>query len=117
MPPRPAIAGTQTAQSHRAFTRRQRVIVESVRPEIDGGRFPIKRTPGEPVVVTADVFADGHDLLAGVLKYRIAGRELEWREVDLSPLDNDSWTASFIVDEVGRYEYTVEAWIDRFGSW
>ena len=95
----------------------QRVIVEHVRPEIDGGRFPIKRTPGEPVVVTADVFADGHDLLAGVLKYRIAGREAEWTEVELSPLDNDAWTASFIVQEVGRYEYTVEAWIDRFGSW
>jgi len=95
----------------------QRVIVEHVRPEIDGGRFPIKRTPGEPVVVTADVFADGHDLLAGVLKYRIAGRESEWTEVPLSALDNDSWTASFIVAEVGRYEYTVEAWIDRFGSW
>ena len=92
----------------------QRVIVEHVRPEIDGGRFPIKRTPGEPVVVTADIFADGHDLLAGVLKYRIAGREAEWTEVELSPLDNDAWTASFIVQEVGRYEYTVEAWIDRF---
>src|SRR4051794_39225454 len=70
MPPRPAIASTQTAPSHRAVTRRQRVIVEGVQPEIEGGRFPIKRTPGESVVVTADVFADGHDLLAGVVKYR-----------------------------------------------
>src|SRR6185295_893681 len=49
---------------------RRRVIVERVQPEIDGGRFPIKRTPGESVRVTADLFADGHDLLAGVLRYR-----------------------------------------------
>ena len=49
---------------------RGRVIVEHVWPEIDGGRFPIKRTVGEHVTVSADVFADGHDLLAGVVKFR-----------------------------------------------
>src|SRR3954469_13230192 len=126
MPPRPAIASTQTAPSHRAVTRRQRVIVEGVQPEIDGGRFAIKRTPGESVVVTADIFADGHDLLAGVLKHRLVRKpdsgdhdaaEPAWTDTPLAPLDNDSWTGSFVVEHVGRYEYTVEAWIDRFGSW
>jgi starch synthase (maltosyl-transferring) len=109
---------------------RRRVIVERLRPEIDAGRFPIKRTVGEPVVVTVDVFADGHDRLAGVLKYRHvpaepAGRPPAgpapqsevWTEVPLSFLDNDAWTASFTVTALGEYEYTVEAWIDRFGSW
>ena len=52
---------------------RRRVIVERLQPEIDGGRFPIKRTPDETVQVTVDMFADGHDLIAGVLKYRFAG--------------------------------------------
>jgi starch synthase (maltosyl-transferring) len=99
------------------------VIVERLQPAIDSGRFPIKRTPGESVVVTADVFADGHDLLAGVLKYRQTaapakgGRAVEWREVPLTPRDNDAWSAAFTVSDLGECEYTVEAWVDQFGSW
>jgi starch synthase (maltosyl-transferring) len=100
-------------------------VIERVQPEIDAGRFPIKRTPGESVVVTADIFADGHDLLAGVLKYRpVTGPRGEpdkarptWSEVPLTPVDDDRWTASFVVEQIGCYEYTIEAWIDRFGSW
>jgi starch synthase (maltosyl-transferring) len=105
-----------------------RIVVERVQPQIDGGRFPIKRTTGETVVVTADVFADGHDQIAGVLKYRAVrnttGRggpsgppDDPWREVPLTPLGNDTWRASFVVAECGEYEYTIEAWIDRFGTW
>jgi len=104
---------------------RRRVVVERVAPEIDAGRFPIKRTIGEEVVVTADLFADGHDQIAGVLRYRAivnpgGGRDAEvgpWQESRLRPLDNDRWIASFVVDALGRYEYTVEAWIDRFATW
>ena len=113
----------------------RRLIVERLQPEIDGGRFPIKRTVGESVSVTVDLFADGHDLIAGVLKYRHvqAGppRWIEsgaepapqsslgalWTEVPLTDLGNDRWGASFAVTAPGEYEYTVEAWIDRFGSW
>ena len=98
-----------------------RVVIESVRPAIDAGRFPIKRTIGEKVVVTADVFADGHDALAGVVKYRVLDASPDhapsWREVPLAALGNDAWTASFVVTELGTYEYTVEAWIDRFSTW
>ena len=47
---------------------KQRVIVERLQPEVDGGRFPVKRTVGEPLSITVDILADGHDLLAGVLK-------------------------------------------------
>ena len=67
------------------------------------------------VFVSADVFADGHDRLAGVLQYRRI--DADWHEVPLAALGNDSWGASFTVTELGEYEYTVEAWIDRFGSW
>ena len=95
---------------------RRRVVIEAVRPEIDGGRFPIKRTVGERVVVEADVFADGHDVLAGALLYRRAGASA-WHEVPLRPLGNDRWHGEFSVSELGRYEYTVEAWIDRFATW
>jgi starch synthase (maltosyl-transferring) len=90
-------------------------VVERLRPEIDGGRFPIKRSVGESVSVTVDLFADGHDLVAGVLRYRPSAAE--WREVPLADRGNDSWGASFTVTEIGEYEYTVEGWIDRFGTW
>ncbi len=94
---------------------RRRVVIEGVSPEIDGGRFPIKRTVGEKVVVEADIFADGHDALAAVLRYRRAGDR--WREIPMGLVDNDRWRASFTVSGLGRYHYTPRAWIDRFGSW
>jgi hypothetical protein len=94
----------------------RRPIVEHVQPAIDAGRFPIKRTIGEIVVVTADAFADGHDLMAGVLKHRHAAGG-DWHEVPLQALGNDSWRASFTVTQLGTHEYTIEAWIDRFGTW
>jgi starch synthase (maltosyl-transferring) len=95
---------------------RRRVVVEGIHPEIDAGRFPIKRVPGETVIVEADVHADGHDRLAAALLYRRAGAP-HWQEVRLEPLVNDRWRAQFVVAELGRYQYTVEGWIDRFGSW
>ena len=92
-----------------------RVIIEGVEPEIDGGRFPIKRAVGEEVVVAADIYADGHDALAAVLRYRHAA-ETEWKEVSMEAHGNDRWTARFTVTAIGRYEYTAQAWIDRFPS-
>jgi starch synthase (maltosyl-transferring) len=94
----------------------RRVVVENVYPEVDSGRFPIKRTVGESVIVSADVHADGHDLLAAVLMFRRAGAPT-WIEVFMEPVGNDRYTASFPVDALGRYEYTVEGWIDRFATW
>ena len=92
-----------------------RVVIERMQPQIDCGRFPVKRTVGEAIFVSADVFADGHDRLAGVLQYR--HRHDDWREVPLTSLGNDSWGGSFTVTQLGEYEYTMEAWVDRFGSW
>jgi starch synthase (maltosyl-transferring) len=71
---------------------------------------------GEEVVVTADIFADGHDVLAAVLLYRRAG-EADWREAPLELVENDGWRGRFVVESLGRYEYTIEGWIDRFESW
>ena len=120
---RPEDAGADAPVQADARSRR-RVIIERVWPEIDGGRFPIKRSVDETVTVSADIFADGHDLLAGVVKYRAlyrGGRVLsdppDWNEVPLTPRDNDRWEATFTVSELGDCEYTVEAWVDRFGSW
>ena len=93
-----------------------RVIIEGVQPEIDGGRYPIKRTVGEEVIVTADIFAEGHDVLAAVLKHRAVG-ESDFTEEAMTLLINDRWTGRFAVTSRGRHEYTVEAWVDRFASW
>lgn len=95
---------------------RRRVVIETVRPEIDGGRFPIKRVVGQSVVVEADVFADGHDEIAGAVRYRHE-EEREWTDAAVVFAENDRWRASFEVRKQGRYYYTVSAWIDHFRSW
>ncbi|MBR9980180.1 MAG: alpha-1,4-glucan--maltose-1-phosphate maltosyltransferase [Desulfatitalea sp.] len=94
----------------------KRVIIENVQPEIDGGRFPIRRAMGESVRVTVDIFADSHDRIAGELKYRRSG-ESRWQRLPLALLGNDRWQGVFRVDAVGEYVYTVHAWIDPFATW
>src|SRR3954466_13953476 len=84
------------------------VVIEDVEPQVDWGRFPVKRTVGEEVAVQASVLADGHDALAALVLFRRAG-ETEWRESPMHLLDNDRWQGSFAVDALGRYEYSVEA--------
>jgi starch synthase (maltosyl-transferring) len=95
---------------------RRRVVIENVQPEVDCGRFPIKRTIGDRVEVTADIFADGHDLLYAVLRHRPASKP-DWEEVPMNPLGNDRWQGEFRVDAEGRHLYTFQAWTDRFQSW
>jgi starch synthase (maltosyl-transferring) len=89
-----------------------RVVIEAVEPEIDAGRFAAKRTIGEEVAVAADVFTDGHDALAVVLRHRPAGGA--WSEVPMVLGGNDRWTGSFLLTAPGWHEYTVEAWVDWF---
>jgi starch synthase (maltosyl-transferring) len=94
----------------------QRVVIENVRPEIQGGRFPIKRTIGEQVEVTADIYADGHDILRAVLLHRPVSQP-NWEEVPMQSLVNDRWQAKFIVSAEGIHLYTLKAWLDPFQSW
>jgi len=94
----------------------RRVIIESVAPEIDGGQHPIKRVPKEHVVVEADAYADGHDLLTVILKSRHES-EKTWSETAMKPLGNDRWRGEFEVTELGVYLYTIEGWVDPFSSW
>ena len=95
---------------------RQRVVVENVWPEVDGGRFPIKRVLGEEVRVEADVFCDGHDVVHSVLMHRRQG-ESAWHETPLDALGNDRYAACFAVPEEGVYEYTLSAWVDAYATW
>ena len=116
IPPTKSISPTRESPADLDPALRRRAVVEGVEPQVDCGRFPIKRTIGEEVRVQADVFADGHDDLAAVLRYRRAGDDA-WREAPMALVENDRWQGSFIVDALGRYEYTVDAWVDRFASW
>jgi starch synthase (maltosyl-transferring) len=93
----------------------RRVVVECVTPEVDEGRFAVKRTVGEEVAVEADVFADGHDAVSAALLWRRTGGD-EWHETRMAALGNDRWRASFTCAEHTDYEYTVEGWIDRVAT-
>mgnify|MGYP001176434750 CR=1 FL=1 len=95
---------------------RIRAVIEGVSPAVDGGRFAIKRTLGDEVVVEADCFADGHDLVAALLLWRQSGSE-RWHARRMSALPNDRWRAAFTVDALGTWEYTLRAWVDPFLSW
>jgi len=92
------------------------VIIENVTPQVNEGAFPIKRIVGDTVTVEADLFTDGHDAISCVLLYKKEGAS-SWTETPMVPLVNDRWRGSFKVQEVGRYVYTVSAWIDRFETW
>jgi starch synthase (maltosyl-transferring) len=95
---------------------RVRAVVDAVRPAVDGGRFAVKRVAGEPLEVEAHCFADGHDVLRAMLAWR--GEDAsEWHEIQMQPLGNDVWRAQFTPAEIGRYRYTVAAWVDRFATW
>ena len=98
-------------------TGRRRVVIEDVQPSVDEGRFPIKRTPEEIVTVEADVFTDGHDLVCAVLRYRRVAEDEDWQEVWMEPLVNDRYSASFVVEAIGLYEFEVLGWVDHFASW
>jgi starch synthase (maltosyl-transferring) len=93
-----------------------RVVVESVRPEVDGGRYPVKRALGEQVLVECDAFADGHDAVQCELIWRYAS-DPNWQTTPMEFRHNDHWAAAFTVEKLGRYQYKVRAWVDAFVTW
>ncbi len=92
------------------------VLIEDVRPQIDSGRYPVKREVGDTLDVSADIFKDGHDALAAVVRYR-RWDEDDWHEVEMAYVDNDRWSGSFALTENTRYVYTVVAFPDAFATW
>ncbi len=98
------------------FEGRKRVVIEGITPQVDGGRFPAKRTVGDLVRVEADIFTDGHDAIAASLLARREGSG-EWTEIPMQPLVNDRWFAAFGVSELGYYEFKVQGWVDHFETW
>src|SRR5215212_3224240 len=105
---------TERAAGSDAF---ERLVIECVTPELDAGRYPVKRIVGDLCEIGADIFKDGHELLAGHVRYRVPS-DNGWRFTALTYFPNeDRWTATIPLDRMGRWEFTVEAWTDLFGSW
>ena len=92
------------------------VVIENLQPLIEGGRYPIKRIVGGDLAVEADIFKDGHDVVAAVLKWRVIGKRA-WRETPMTFVDNDRWRGVCTLYDEALHEYTVEAWTDTFRSW
>ena len=91
-------------------------VIENLRPLVDGGRYQVKRIAGEDLAVEADIFKDGHDIVAAVLKWRRLG-EARWHETPMTHVDNDRWRGVCTVYKNATYEYTVEAWTDLYRGW
>jgi starch synthase (maltosyl-transferring) len=95
---------------------RERIAIEAVTPQLDCGRYPVKRVVGDEMVVQADIFGDGHDEVVAALLFRRQGCE-PWQERAMRQLENDRWQGSFPLEEPGVYQYTVIGWVDHFRSW
>jgi starch synthase (maltosyl-transferring) len=94
-----------------------RLVVENVTPELDCGRFPVKRIVGDTVVIEADIFKEGHDLLRARARYR-GPCDDDWRYAPLvHDYDRDRWTGTIAPDRIGRWTFGVEAWTDVFATW
>jgi starch synthase (maltosyl-transferring) len=95
---------------------RRSIVIERVQPVLDGGRYPVKRVVGDQLLVTADIFADGHDLLDAALLLR-ADDEDDWRETPMRPVDNDRWAGHVELMRNRWHSYAIEAWRDAWESW
>jgi len=100
----------------RALSTLRRVVIEAVEPEVDSGKFPIKRCVGDRVRVQADIFADGHDQLGARLLFRQAD-DSAWQETPMRLIENDRWAGEFKAHQLGRYFYTIIGWVDTYGTW
>jgi starch synthase (maltosyl-transferring) len=97
-----------------------RIHIQLPTPAVDDGRYPAKRCVGDQVTVAADIFRDGHDLLRAVVRHRGPADD-EWREAEMRRIDAHlggvRWAGEITVDRIGRWEYTIQAWTDVFGTW
>lgn len=99
----------------------KRASIRNLHPQIDCGKYPIKRVIDEDVKVEADIFGDGHDKVDASLLYREKrkgrGKDKKWIEQPMEFEGNDHWSSTFSLDTTGDYEYTIEAWVDHYKTW
>jgi starch synthase (maltosyl-transferring) len=119
----PATPGTQASPpsvTPRTQASPPRVRIQLVRPTIEEGRWPVKRTVGDIVAVSADIFRDGHEVLRAVVRWRGNGED-DWSEAPLHPVDAHHngvrWAGEFPVTTIGPTQWTIQAWVDVFAGW
>lgn len=95
---------------------RKRVVIENVKPEVDGGMYPAKRAVGETLHVQADIFADGHDVIAAAVLIR-RPKDRDWKEIPMRHIQNDRWEGEAVISETGTHLFSVQGWVDHFRSW
>ena len=76
----------------------------------------MKRIVDDVVRVGADVIKDGHDLTAAHIVVRAPG-EAAWPVPMQYDYATDRWSGEFVVDKIGRWHFTVEAWTDVWETW
>jgi len=99
-----------------ANTGKSRVIIDTVTPQLDGGKYPIKRTIGEKVTVTADIITDGHDDVKAVILYKKVTDDT-WLEAPMQIISVDKWSGTFRILEQAPYMYTIKGWVNHFSTW
>ncbi|MGA4532995.1 alpha-1,4-glucan--maltose-1-phosphate maltosyltransferase [Ectopseudomonas chengduensis] len=92
-----------------------RLAIEALQPILEGGRFASKCLSGRPLPVSAVIFSDGHEQLAADLLWRANG-EATWQRTPMQALGNDRWSAVLRIDQQGRAEFAIEAWLDVYAS-
>ena len=112
----PELKGEASRQALELAIAAPRVAIESVEPSVDGGRFQVRARAGADLIIGADVFCDGHDMLAVLVQWR-ALDDVSWREAPMTLTLNDRYQGAIKLERQGRYEYQVVAFVDRFGSW
>ncbi|MGH3665420.1 MAG: alpha-1,4-glucan--maltose-1-phosphate maltosyltransferase [Egibacteraceae bacterium] len=93
-----------------------RVQVQQITPAVECGRYAAKAVVGDDVIVAADVFREGHDKVAGAVRFR-GPDDTAWREAPLHLDVNDRYYGAFAVDRVGAWRYQVVGWTDHYASW
>jgi starch synthase (maltosyl-transferring) len=115
--PSESIVATRKSDRRTSVRRVEYIVIECVTPEVDAGRYPVKRIVGDVVSVGADLIKDGHDVVAARALYKGPG-DAEWSVAPMQfDFDSDRWYGEFRVDRVGTWTFTVEGWTDAFETW
>lgn len=90
-------------------SRKDNLVIENISPLIEGGRFAIRREPGDSFTVQADIFRHSHEKYEAAIEFRHTSKK-KWQRVPMHHVDNDLWEGSFEVKSIGFYEYKIVAW-------
>src|SRR5918998_2053001 len=111
-----SVPGEDERNGVKALTEQGHVVIERVAPQLDCGRYRVKAVVGDTIEVSADIFRDGPDLLQAAVRHK-GPSSTRWSYEPMAHVDNDRWSGTFAVTDLGRHRYTIEAWTDHFGTW